>query len=274
MESLTFGNTLEGCFIFRGDRILVKTGPRVSLPQIAEISDMGCSKITGKTVLGQRPGNCWLEVGECNSIPGDMEFVSLRDIWGILGEKVFFEAGRAFQLKEWHRQNQYCGQCGSPMKDSKTETARVCPNCEMISYPLVSPAIIVAVEKGETLLLARSPRFPKGRYSIIAGFVEPGETLEEAVERELMEEVSIKVKNISYFGSQPWPFPHSLMVGFTAEWESRDIQVDGVEIEDADWYRIDSFPEIPPSISISRRLIEDFIKRKGQPVHPVAASRD
>jgi len=263
MENLTFGNALEGCFVFRGDRILVKTGPQASLPQIAEIRDIGCSKISSKIVVGERPGNCWLEVGDCDFLPGDMEFVSLREIWGIFGDRTFFEAGRAFQLKEWHRQNQYCGQCGSPMEDSKTEASRICPECGLINYPPVSPAVIVAVEKGDELLLARSPRFPKGRYSIIAGFVEPGETLEETVERELMEEVSIRVKNISYFGSQPWPFPHSLMLGFNAEWESGDIKADGVEIEDAGWYRIDSFPEIPPSISISRRLIEDFIKRKG-----------
>ncbi|MDT8284326.1 MAG: NAD(+) diphosphatase, partial [Thermovirgaceae bacterium] len=204
-------------------------------------------------------GNCWIDLAKGSVPPEGMEFVSLRDIWGILGERAFFEAGRAFQLMEWSRKNKFCGQCGALMRESDSETARECPECKMTSYPPVSPAVIVAVRKGASLLLARSPGFPKGRYSVLAGFVEPGETLEETIEREIMEEVSVRVKNIKYFGSQPWPFPHSLMIGFTAEWASGEIRIDGVEIEDAGWYEPGSFPEMPPGISISRRLIENFL---------------
>ena len=247
------------CFAFQGNHVLVKTGPAPSIPPITEISglDFVCSANGARTT--ERPGNCWIDLGNEAVPPEGMEFVSLRDIWGILGEQAFFEAGRAFQLMEWSRHNKYCGQCGTLMHDSASETARECDECGRTIYPPVSPAIIVAVSKGGSLLLARSPHFPKGRYSVLAGFVEPGETLEETVEREIMEEVSIRVRNIKYFGSQPWPFPHSLMVGFTAEWESGDIRIDGVEIEDAGWYEPESFPEMPPGISISRRLIDNFI---------------
>lgn len=254
-----FQRNSRTCFAFRGDRVLVKTGLAPCIPPTEEISDLNFLCFASGAKVLERAGNCWIDLGSEAASPEGMEFVSLRDIWGILGERAFFEAGRAFQLMEWSRHNKYCGRCGALMHDSTSETARECAECGMTSYPPVSPAIIVAVRKGDSLLLARSPRFPKGRYSVLAGFVEPGETLEETVEREIMEEVSIRVKNIKYFGSQPWPFPHSLMVGFTAEWESGDIRADGVEIEDAGWFEPDSFPEMPPSISISRRLIDDFI---------------
>ncbi len=257
--NLSFQQGSSSCFAFRGDRILVKTGPVPSIPPVEDISDLEFLCSANGTRIMERPGNCWIDLGNEAVPPQGMEFVSLRDVWGILGERPFFEAGRAFQLMEWSRHNKYCGQCGALMRDSASETARECPECKMTSYPPVSPAIIVAISKGDSLLLARSPRFPKGRYSVVAGFVEPGETLEETVEREVMEEVSIKVKNINYFGNQPWPFPHSLMIGFTAEWESGEIAVDGIEIEDAGWYEPDSFPEMPPGISIARRLIENFL---------------
>ncbi|MDO9509150.1 MAG: NAD(+) diphosphatase [Thermovirgaceae bacterium] len=254
----------SGCFAFQGDRVLVKTGPEPAIPPAEDLSGLCFAGCSGEARSAGRPGNCWIDLGKEASPPEGMEFVSLRDIWGLLGERAFFEAGRAFQLMEWSRQNKFCGQCSALMRESSSETALVCQDCKMTSYPPVSPAIIVAIEKGASLLLARSPHFPKGRYSVLAGFVEPGETLEETVEREVIEEVSIRVKKIKYFGSQPWPFPHSLMVGFTAEWESGEIAVDGKEIEDAGWYEPDSFPDMPPGISISRRLIEDFLLRKGR----------
>jgi len=120
--------------------------------------------------------------------------------------------------------------------------------------------IIVAVWRGEELLLARSPHTPPGMYSVLAGFVEPGETLEEAVAREVMEEAGISIGNVRYFGSQPWPFPHSLMIGFTAEHEAGEIRIDGKEIENANWYSVESLPKLPPPISIGRRLIDDFVR--------------
>ena len=136
-----------------------------------------------------------------------------------------------------------------------------CPRCGMMHYPRVSPAVIVRVNRGEAVLLARSPGFPKGMRSVLAGFVEPGESIEETVRREVREEVGVEVRNLRYFGSQPWPFPNSLMIGMTADHAGGELAPQPGEIEDAAWYRADDLPGIPPKISIARRLIDDFVRR-------------
>ena len=145
------------------------------------------------------------------------------------------------------------------------DRARQCPGCGLVSYPRVSPAVIVLVSRGDRFLLARNASFPGKRYSILAGFVEAGETLETAVVREIREEVGIEVRDVTYFGSQPWPFPHSLMVGFTAQHASGEIAIDGEEIVDAGWYGADpeQLPELPNRISISRRIIDSFLNAHG-----------
>jgi NAD+ diphosphatase len=149
------------------------------------------------------------------------------------------------------------------MEFKRDEYAVICPACKLVRYPIVSPAIIVAVIKDRTLLLARSPRFPKGRFSVLAGFVEPGETLEQCVQREIREEVRLEVKNIRYFGSQAWPFPNSLMIGFTAEHAGGDIVIDNREIIDAAWFSASALPDIPQPPTIARRLIDWFIQTQG-----------
>jgi NAD+ diphosphatase len=140
--------------------------------------------------------------------------------------------------------------------------AKECPGCGFLSFPRISPAVIVLVEKENRVLLARVKRFTTELYSVLAGFVEPGETLEETVRREVEEEVGIKVKNLRYFGSQPWPFPDSLMIGFTADYESGEIKIDETEIADAGWYDPDRLPTIPGKISIARELIDWFVNAK------------
>jgi NAD+ diphosphatase len=139
--------------------------------------------------------------------------------------------------------------------------AKECESCGRLEFPRLSPAIIVSVEKDDRLLLARSARFPGEFFSVLAGFVEPGESLEEAVRREVMEETGIRVKDISYFGSQPWPFPESLMIGFTARYESGEIEIDGEEIVEAGWYRASELPKIPGPVSIARKLIDAFVEK-------------
>ncbi len=147
------------------------------------------------------------------------------------------------------------------------ERAKKCPNCGLTNYPRLSPAIIIAVvrptEQGNRLLLARNHRFPSGRYSVIAGFVEPGESLEECAQREVREEVGIRIKNICYFGSQSWPFPNSLMVGFTAEYDSGTLVLEAAEIAEAQWFAADHLPLLPPKMSIARRLIDWFVEENG-----------
>jgi NAD+ diphosphatase len=155
--------------------------------------------------------------------PADMAFEGLRGLYTRLENYEFWLAARAVQIVDWDRTHQFCSRCGTPTIDQEHERAKRCPNCGLLSYPRLAPAIIVRVERTgpdgqRQILLARNNRFPRGFYSVLAGFVEPGETLEECVQREIFEETSIQVENIRYFGSQPWPFPHSLMIAFVAEY--------------------------------------------------------
>ncbi|MCM2130820.1 NAD(+) diphosphatase [Larsenimonas rhizosphaerae] len=166
----------------------------------------------------------------------------------------------ALQVMTWRRDHRYCGRCGSAMRRKQTEFAMVCPSCRLTSFPRISPCIITLVTHGRDLLLARSPRFAPGRFSTLAGFIEAGESVEAAVRREVMEEVGVSIGRVRYFKSQSWPFPHSLMMGFYAEAASRDITIDGVEIEAADWFSPEYLPGLPPSFSIAHSLIDNFLK--------------
>jgi NAD+ diphosphatase len=191
-----------------------------------------------------------------------MAFEGLRQVYGRLDEDLFWLATRAVQIVDWDRTHQFCGRCGAPMEAKATERAKLCPRCGLHHFPRLAPAIIVLVERGHALLLARSRHFTKGMYSVIAGFVEPGETLEEAVAREVREEIGISIKEIRYFGSQPWPFPHSLMIGFTATYAGGEIVLDDPEIEDAAWFTRDNLPPLPGKISIARKLIDWFLEKQ------------
>jgi NAD+ diphosphatase len=191
-----------------------------------------------------------------------MAFVGLRKLFGRLDDDVFGTAMRTVQIVAWDRDNQFCGRCGNSMEVREYERAKFCPSCGLTRYPRISPAIIVAVVKdGNKLMMARNHRYPAGWYSVLAGFVEPGETLEDTVAREVREEVGIEVSDISYFGSQPWPFPDSLMVAFTAAYAGGDIVIEEEELEDARWFTLAQMPDLIPSkMSISRRLIDWFIE--------------
>jgi len=183
----------------------------------------------------------------------------LRALFGALDEAQFALAGRALQIVDWDRSHQYCGACGKATAARTNERSRECLGCGLVVYPRLAPAVMGLVRREKMLLLARAPRFPKDMYSALAGFVEPGETLEQCLEREVYEEVGIKVRNVRYFASQPWPFPHSLMIAFFAEYCSGEIRVDGTEIEDAKWFdvkNLENFPRLPARISIARSLID------------------
>jgi NAD+ diphosphatase len=177
----------------------------------------------------------------------------------------------ASQIATWAEDHRFCGRCGQTMEPVKGERAMHCPRCGLRQYPRISPSMIVLVTRGEQILLARSPRFVKNMYSTLAGFVEPGETVEECVEREVQEEVGLRVKNIRYLASQSWPFPHSLMLGFHAEYAGGDIVPQEGEIEDAQWFSIRALPPLPAPKSIARYLIERYVARclgRDEPVAP------
>ncbi|HEY4241745.1 MAG TPA: NAD(+) diphosphatase [Kofleriaceae bacterium] len=196
--------------------------------------------------------------------PPDTRAVPLRQLFGVLPDADFAVALRALGTLAWDRDHRHCGRDGTPTVRSQTERTRLCPLCGLSSYPRISPAVIMLVERDGRALLARNARFPVAFHSCLAGFVELGETLEECVAREVREEVGIAIADIRYFGSQSWPFSNSLMVGFTARYASGDIAFGDGEIAEAAWYPPDALPRIPPSgLSISRALIDDFVRRHG-----------
>lgn len=164
---------------------------------------------------------------------------------------------QALQLLHFYTDHRFCGRCGGPVIAHNRQLAGTCQDCQFTVYPRLSPCMIVAVRRGQQILLAQGPRHAdSGIFAILAGFVEVGESLEDCVHREVMEEVGIKVKNLEYFDSQSWPFPHAMMVGFLAEYDSGEICVDGEEILQADWFELDNMPKLPPPMSIAYRLIE------------------
>lgn len=195
--------------------------------------------------------------------PPGMTYKDLMSLYAHVEPHIHQIVGRAVQVLEWDRTHQHCGACGARTEPSHADRSRVCSACGLAQFPRLSPAIIVTVERDDEILLARSPHFPPGLYSTLAGFVEPGESLEECVAREVREEVGVEVEDIRYFDSQPWPFPNSLMLGFTTRWKSGDIVVDGVEIVDAKWFHCDDMPvRFPGNVSISQWLIDDFLARR------------
>ena len=248
-------------FIFNdGDLLFKTTGDSLRIPETKDL-DGYQDHVIHQQYLGSLDGcHCYTADVEGDAPGGTgLKKKDLRSIFTTMEEEMIWAAGRANQLATWNRSHQYCGRCGAACKDKQDERAKVCPACDLINYPRLSPAVIVAVIKENHILLARNNRFKSPFFSVLAGFVEPGETLEACVKREIKEEVGITVSNIRYFGSQPWPFPDSLMVAFTADYAGGEIQVDNMEITEARWFTAKDLPKIPPSISIARQLIDGFI---------------
>jgi NAD+ diphosphatase len=197
-----------------------------------------------------------LFIMERDNPPEKLLSLPFRPILGHLNPELFRAAMLGYHLVQWIANSRFCGRCGKENSFHHREKARVCPDCGLVTFPRISPAVITAVKKDDRILLAHNKNFAAPVYSLIAGFVEPGESLEEAVAREISEEVGIEVKNIRYVSSQPWPFPDSLMLGFTAEWSSGEISPDGIEISDAGWFNRDDHPQLPLKGSIALSIIE------------------
>jgi NAD+ diphosphatase len=239
-------------------------GSKVSLSDVEELDDdIAVSALFVGTVAGR---HCWAIDREDGSSPLDDEsdYVDLMRLFGEADEPTWAAAGRAVQLVEWARNHRYCSRCGGPTVDSPGERARRCPACGLLAFPRLAPAVITLVERDDgRALLARNARWPTSMYSCLAGFVEPGESVESAVQREVFEEVGIEVDDLRYYRSQPWPFPHSLMLGFHARHRDGEIACDGVEIAEAGWFARHDLPQLPGPISIARWLIDDWVAREG-----------
>jgi NAD+ diphosphatase len=192
---------------------------------------------------------------ETAGLPTAFSLEVLRPLYGKLSPDIMQAARFAIHLMHWDRNTRFCGACGAPTEDKEDERAKVCPSCKSLFYPRIAPAVITAILDGKKILLAHNKRFTASIYSLIAGFVEIGETAEQCVEREIMEEVGLRVKNIKYFGSQPWPFPDSLMLGFTAEYAGGQVKADGTELLDAGWFCPPGMPDLPVNDSIARKII-------------------
>ena len=203
--------------------------------------------------------SCYALAAE-GTVPNEYTLSSLRSWLGRVEPSLFYLAGRAVQLVEWINNHAFCGRCGSRTEEHENDRATSCPDCGLVSYPRISPSIIVLVRKGDQALLARNRMWPTDMYSTLAGFVEPGESIEQTVHREVREEVGIEVCNLRYFGSQSWPFPNSLMLGFHADYQSGEFVYADGEISEAKWFNADDLPNIPGGTAISRWLIDEFVE--------------
>ena len=250
-------------FIFSGNDILVEkvSDTLVTIPCIeqdaAEQMDL-----SDACVLGQYDHIfCYCAGVRPEKVPDRYELINLRSLSGRVETDFWSMAGYARQIHDWDMNFKFCGRCGARTTRAATEHSRVCKTCRLTSYPRISPAIITAVVKDHQILLARGVNFPNRKmFSVLAGFVEPGESLEDCVKREIFEEVGIRVKQIHYFNSQPWPFPDSLMIGFTAVYDSGALAIDENEILEAGWFKAGDLPVIPKRHTLAGELINWFVR--------------
>lgn len=255
----------DRAFAFRDREILVRReGSGLGLPDDGELRTAGLAVRASYPTEGTTAGDVALDLEPGTEPPEGMEFVGVRGIFGGLPDPLVARVGAAYQTVYWHRRHQHCGRCGAPTRrEGAPRGQRRCAECGNSHFLNPTPAIIVLVHRGDRMLLARARQFPEGLFSTLAGFVEPGESLEDAVHREVREEVGVELERPEYFGSQPWPFPNSLMVGFTARWRDGEIRVDGEEIGEAAWFAPGEPPRVPPPLSIARRMIDRFVRDHG-----------
>jgi NAD+ diphosphatase len=240
-------------FAFAGSDLVLAAG---ALPPLAALGPD--ASLEGAICIGEWRGRrtCYALALRDPEPPPGLRSLGLRAVYGELGAATFAIASRAAQLLTWDREHRFCGACGSPTERAAGEPARICSACKLHAYPRISPAIMVLIHRGREVLLARNRRNATGAFSALAGFVEAGETLEETIVREVREEVGLEIRDIRYFGSQSWPFPHSLMIAYTAAYAAGEIVPDGIEIEEARFFDIDALPRLPPAgLSIASRLI-------------------
>ncbi|WP_298065952.1 NAD(+) diphosphatase [uncultured Acinetobacter sp.] len=244
---------LSLAYIFQHQNLLVDQN--LQLPEV--------EKLASDLPLHQNDHVIARDLLENEAIPEGYQLVPIRELIQSWSTTEFLQASRAVQLLEWRRNHKFCSHCGHVTEIHSKEYAMVCPACSYHQYPRVQPCIITIITKGDNeVLLAKSVHNKSNMYGLIAGFVEVGETLEEAVQREAFEEVGLRLKNIRYMSSQPWPFPSNLMIAFHAEYDSGEIQLQVEEISEAQFFRFDQLPEIPFKGSIAHAMIMQIIENK------------
>lgn len=253
-------------FFFHRQRLLVlgdKRAPR--LPRANEVPLP--AHASAARFVGLFEGKaCWAGESSGEDL-GDIgqayAWEPVRALFNRLPDEPLAVSARALQMLEFDRTHRYCGACASATEIHEGGRSRRCTSCGETAYPRVAPAMMVLIKRdtsaGRELLLARSPRFPGGMYSALAGFVEISESIEACVHRESFEEVGVRIKNLRYFDSQAWPFPHSLMIAFVADWDGGEIAPEAGEIEDAQWFALGALPQLPHRLSIARRLIDAVV---------------
>lgn len=240
-------------FAFIGEDLILTTDHQFpGLAALRELATPRADFLVGE--LGGAPCRASLLPAD-TVLPAGLQAISLRFLHGLLPEGYWAIAARAKQMLNWDLASRYCGACGTPTEFSTGEPAKLCPTCGQRDFPRIAPAVIVVVRRGAELLLARSPHFRPGMYSALAGFMEAGESVEECLRREVFEEVGIHIARLRWFDSQTWPFPHSLMLAFHADYAGGEISPQPGEIEDAGWFSLDRLPDLPYPVSIAHRLI-------------------
>ena len=237
---------LSLAYIFHEQQLLVDEN--FQLPEVEKLED-DLDFIPGDQIIAR-------DLLDIDAIPQGLHLVPIRQLISLWSRSQFEQASRAVQLLEWRRNHKFCSHCGHETEVHPLEYAMICPTCRYRQYPRVQPCVITIITRGEDeILLAQSVRNKGKMYGLIAGFVEVGEMLEDAVRRETLEEVGLHLKNIRYLASQPWPFPSNLMLAFHAEYESGDIKLQEEEISDARFFRFDKLPEMPFKGSIAHSMI-------------------
>jgi NAD+ diphosphatase len=262
------GNSLARCyFVVREsqgscDQILCDPSGQLALLSQEQVRQLGAvAQTLSEQYLGHNhQQQYWVAIVSDSTSLNAYVWQGLRAQLGMIDEAAFSLAGRALQIAQWFFDHAYCGRCGGATGMDEVDRAKVCARCHLRFYPRISPCMIVLITQGDKLLLAHHARSSKPIYTTLAGFVEAGERVEDTVRREVMEEVGVTLGRISYFGSQSWPFPAQLMLGFIAEYESGEIRIDHQEILDANWFAYDQLPLVPPKATVAGQLIDYYVQ--------------
>ncbi len=248
-------------FCYQNDRLMVKVQEgEANVPLLYGLDEIDIKPLRTQ-YLGKLNGvNCYSAELPLDMLwPENASFLNFIELHNLMEKEMYKVALNAQQIVAWEKDHQFCGRCGAKTERKEKERAMMCLDCGNLLFPRITPAIMVAIIRDNKILLAKNKTFPQNFYSVLAGFAEPGEQLEECVSREVKEEVGLEIKNIKYFGSQPWPLPNSLMIAFTADYAGSEIEVDGLEIVEAGWFSAEKLPRCPTgSLSIAGRIIDWF----------------